>query len=301
MRKIKNWILVLACGALLAGCSDDDNHAGPLPDEQTLHAFEQQFPDAQNVVWGKKLGYDVASFSLAGTRAAAGGPNSAWYPEGGTVCTYTSFEITWAQLLAEAPAVAQAWEASTYKAEGYRLDDVDVRTYAGSAPTYKLEIERGESEYELVYDRAGTLLFERPDIDEDEDDDDDPCPQPIYDFIATNLPGVQIVDTDTEYDGGVLYYEVEVRRGAEELDLIFDAECRFLYQVVEVDERDYAKLPEAVYQKFLTLAADPEMWEDVAIRQDLQGKVICYVLVVEDERTGREVAYLVDADGGLIG
>lgn len=301
MKTMKRLLLFLACGALLAGCDDDnDGNDGQLPAEQTVRAFEEQFPDAQNVIWGKKLGYDVATFSLP-TRTAADS-NSAWYPEGGTVCTYTRFELTWQQLQAEAPAVAQAWENSPYKTQGYVLDDIDVRTYADSAPTYKLEIEQRDAERELIYDRAGTLLFDRPDTDGDSEDEDDPCPQAIYDFIAANLPDVLIVETDTEFDAGVLRYEVEVRRGSEERDLVFDAECRFLYQSVEVDERDYrTALPAAVYQKFLSLAADTETWDDVEIRKDLQGKVICYVLVVEDERTDTEFTYLVDASGNLIG
>lgn len=302
MKKIKRLLPVLASLLLLAGCSDDDNNGGGrLPGEQTLEAFQKQFPNAQNVFWSQKLGYDVASFSLAGTRAA-GGPNSAWYPQGGTVCTYTQFELTWQQLLTEAPSVAQAWEASPYKAEGYALDDIDVRTYADSAPTYKLEIEKGEAERELIYDRAGTLLFDRPDLDGDQDDEDDPCPQPIYDFITASLPDALIVETDTEYEGGVLYYQVEVLRGSEEVDLLFDAQYTFLYQVVEVDERDYRTLlPEAVYQRFLSLAADTETWEEVEIRKDIRGGVLCYVLIVEDERTDEETTYLVGADGNLIG
>lgn len=301
MKTMKRLLLFLACGALLTGCSDDDdNGAGQLPGEQTLEAFQKQFPGAQNVVWSKKLGYDVASFSLA-TRAE-GGPNSAWYPEGGTVCTYTQFELTWQQLLSEAPAVAQAWEASPYKTEGYVLDDIDVRTYADSAPTYKLEIEKGDAERELIYDRTGTLLFDRPDTDGDDEDEDAPCPQAIYDFIAANLPDALIVETDTDFDAGVLRYEVEVRLGSEEVDLLFDAQCTFLYQAVEVDEREYrTALPDAVYRKFLSLAADTDTWDEVEIRKDIRGGVICYVLVVEDERTDEETTYLVNASGNLIG
>lgn len=300
MKKMKRLLLVLACGALLAGCDDDNDNGGPLPAEQTIQAFEKQFPDAQNVAWGKKLGYDVATFSLP-TRAAAG-QNSAWYPEGGTVCTYTKFELSWEQLQTEAPAVAQAWENSQYKTQGYVLDDIDKRTYTDSKPTYKLEIEQGDTERELIYDREGTLLFDRPDLDDDEDDEDDPCPQAIYDFIAANLPSAMIVETDTDYDGGVLRYEVEVLNGSEEADLLFDAECTFLYQVVEVEERDYQRvLPAAVYQKFLSLAADTDTWDDVEIRKDIKGSVLSYVLVVEDEQTERETTYLVDANGNLIG
>lgn len=294
-------ILLFACGTLLFGCSDSENHDnGQLPAEQTLRAFEQQFPGARDVVWSKKMGYDVAAFSLAGTRAAASGPNSAWYPEGGTVCTYTKLELIWAQLLAEAPAVAQAWEASAYKREGYALDEIGKRSYIDSPSTYKLEIERGEDERDLIYDREGTLLYDRP--DSDADDTDTPCPQAIFDFITVNLPEAVIVETDIEHEAGAVYYAVEILLEGNESDLIFDADCNFLFQEVEVDERDYQRvLPAAVYEQFLALAADTDTWDDVMLRKDLQGKVLCYVLRVEDERTDTETTYLVDAAGNLIG
>lgn len=301
MKTMNRLILILACGVLLCGCSDSDNHDDPqLPAEQTLRAFEQQFPSARDVVWSKKLGYDVAAFTLAGTRAAASGPNSAWYPEGGTACTYTKLELIWAQLLAEAPAVAQAWEASAYKREGYALDEIGKRSYIDSPSTYKLEIERGEDERDLIYDRAGTLLYDRP--DSDADDTDTPCPQVIFDFITANRPGAVIVETDTDHEAGAVYYAVEILLEGNESDLIFDADCNFLYEEAEVDERDYqTALPAAVYEQFLALAADTDTWDEVLVRKDLQGKVLCYVLCVEDERTDTETTYLVDAAGNPIG
>lgn len=301
VRDMKRWMcMLLACGALLAGCSDEDNQ-GPVIGPKTLEAFEKQFPDAQNVRWAKKQGYDVAYFTLAASRAAAG-QNTAWYPEGSARCTFTKIEISWAQLEQEAPAVAAAWNASSYKTEGYLLDDIDRRTYDDAEPTYKLEIELRDAERELIYDRSGTLLADRPDLDSDDDEEeDDPCPQPIYDFITINLPDALIVETDREHEDGAVYYEVEVLLNGTEQDLIFDSAFKFLFIVVEVDERQYdTALPKAVYDKFLELAPDRGEWDDVTIRKQLDGTVIAYTLTVEDDATDRETTYMVSPDGTLV-
>lgn len=299
----KKWILLLlACGTLLAGCNDEEERSGSGIKPATVEAFEKQFPDARNVKWAKKQGYDVATFMLEETRAAAAGTNSAWYPQGGTQCVYSKLEVNWEQLQREAPAVAQAWLSSTWKAEGYVLDDIDKKTYADTPPVYKLEAERGELERELTYSPDGTLLSDRPDIDsDDEDEEDDPCPQAILTFVTTNLPQAVIVESDREKKNGKVYYEVEIRLGNEEQELIFDANYRFLFIAVEVDDDEYqSMLPRVIYEKFLELAPDPENWDDVMILKDIEGNVLRYSLTAEDERTDRETTYLVDASGNLI-
>lgn len=294
------WCAALVmCCAMLAGCDKDEKQISKQPSARTVAAFEAKFPNALNVQWSKKHGYDVATFGLA-ARATEAKRNTAWYPEGGTVCTYTKFEITWAQLQTQAPAVAAAWNASTYKTQGYALDDIDVKSYADAETLYKLEIEKGEIERELVYKADGTLLSDREDIDdEDEDDEDDPSPQGIIGFIADYLPNAVIIDTDTEREGGKLYYEVEVRIGNIKKELIFNDKLEFLYILVEVDERDYAKLPELVYERFIELASDTDDW-DVYIREDITETTTGYILIVEDERLERETTYIVNADGNLI-
>ncbi|WP_418992233.1 hypothetical protein [Alistipes sp.] len=303
------WALALiVCGVLATGCNDDENGGGPQPAAQTVAAFQKQFPGATDVAWSKKNGYDVASFTLA-SRAAATPRNSAWYPEGGTACAFTKFEISWTQLQEEAPAVAEAWNASPYKSQGYRLDDeIDRKTYADTDPTYKLEIERGDTERELVYKQDGTLLSDRTDADDgDEADEDDPSPQPILEYIASNLPDALIVECDTERAGGATFWEVEIAYRNRECDLIFDDRFAFKAAAEEIEEEEYddpAVLPAAVYAKFRELAGGNELDEVVKLYLSLADFKAAanprYLGTVEDERTDRETTYLLDAQGNLL-
>lgn len=312
-KMMKSIVALFALAAVLSGCNDDDGGGtAGLPQQQTIAAFKEQFPQATNVTWSKKKGYDVATFALP-TRATAAQPrNSAWYPEGGTAYSYTQIELTWEQLQAEAPAVAAAWSSSAYKTAGYTLDDIDKKSYSGAETTYKLEIEQGKTERELVYGRDGTLLSDRLDIDEDDDDtEDDPCPQEVLDFVTANLPGALIVESDTEEENGTVTYEVEVRyriNGRQtEADLIFDARYAFLCAVTEIDDEDYtnpAILPAAVYAKFTELAGDNEIDEVVKLYATIAdfkaGTNARYAMTVEDEETDRETTYVVDAAGNPV-
>lgn len=306
-------ITLFLTGALSIACHDEDNGGNNAPAPKTLEAFAEDFPDAQNVSWERKKGYDVAYFTLPAARAAAAGQNSAWYSTGSDRCTYAKIEITWEQLQQEAPAVAAAWEASSYKKEGYILDDIDRKSYAsGDAPTYKLEAELRGSEYELVYKHDGTLISERLDADDtDERDEDDPAPLEVLDLIALNLPGAVVLESETDIDHGRTTYEVEIAylRGQSriEAELYFDAQYALLFAAQEIDERDYtAVLPSAVQAKFRELAAGNEM-EDVAkihtsfadFKADTDAR---YMMTVEIEDADREqeITYVVDAAGNLL-
>lgn len=313
-KTMKSIVALFALAAILSGCNDDHGSGtSARPDARTIAAFKEQFPDATNVKWNKKKGYDVATFGLPTRATAARGRNSAWYPEGGAAWAYTRFELIWETLQAEAPAVAHAWEASPYKAEGYILDDIDKKTYSGAEPTYKLEIEKGKTERELIYQHDGTLLSDRPDTDDDDDDaEEDPCPQEILVFIASELPDAKIVESDTEEEHGKVTYEVEIRYRIggrmTEADLIFDARLVFLCAAMEIEDEEYTNpevLPTAVYAKFKELAGGNEMDDVVklyATIDDFKAETGArYAMTVEDEDTDRETTYVVDADGNPIG
>lgn len=301
------WMLAFfVCAALVAGCDDDEKDgSGIQPPSQTEAAFREQFPGATNVSWSKKSGYDVAAFSLA-TRAAAA-RNTAWYPEGGTAWAYTKFDITYRQLQQEAPAVAAAWERSFYKTQGYRIDEIDKRTYADSDPTYKLEIESASEERELIYRTDGTLIgdFQDPDRDDD-DEEDEPCPEPVLRFLAANLSDALIVECDTERHAGITTYGVEVIYRQVESDLYFDEKYAFIHAVIEIDEDDMDNpdvLPAAVYAKIEELARQNDI-DDVSkvyrsIGDFKAGSNAFYAVTVE-ERNGRETLYVFDAEGNRI-
>lgn len=316
MKKTMKWAVALIAFSILStACSEERDDAGngdAKPSDKTLTAFAKDFPNAQDVTWSKKKGYDVAYFTLKKAHAAIE-QNSAWYNEGSDKCTFTKIEIDWAQLQGEAPAVAAAWEASQYKKDGYTLDDIDKKEYAdGNTPTYKLEAELSGVEYELVYKQDGTLLSEYPDTDTgDEEDEDDPAPQQVLDKIITNLPSAVVLESETEEEGDVTLYEVEIlyRRGQTEVEaeLVFNAKYALLGATEEIDEKDFENtevLPAKVYAKFLELAQGSEM-EDIAkiyltFDDFKSGTNAKYAITIETENgegEEGEITYVIDAEG----
>lgn len=206
MKHLIYYFIVLTFVSLgLSSCSNDDDQnpsQGNQPSIKTQTAFKSDYPAATNVRWEKKRGYDVAHFDLSSTRVAMQKEqHSAWYNVE-SKRAYAKYELSLEELKQEAPAVVDAWEASTYKAEGYELDDIDKKEYNnGMEPTYKLEVEKGDIEYELEYAADGTLLSAKQDIDADDDDqEDEPAPEEILNFLQDNLSDAQILDVDFEDD-----------------------------------------------------------------------------------------------------
>ena len=66
----------------ILSCSKDGNGGGDqnLPSEQTQVAFKADYPNATNVTWSKKNGYDVVAFDLK-KKSETPSPkqNKAWY------------------------------------------------------------------------------------------------------------------------------------------------------------------------------------------------------------------------------
>ena len=299
MNLLKGAFVLLASALLLGSCSDDKNSSAGQPAPQTVLAFTKQFPHATNVFWTQKRGYDVASFNLNGTRAVQN-THTAWYPLGSAKLTYTKMEISWEELLKEAPAVADAWLHSQYKAEGYKLDDIDVKTYEGEAPIYKLEAEKGDVEYELTYNQMGELLSAVLDTDDsDEDDEDMPAPQEILDFVKDNMPNATIVDVDLEDDYGYRYYEVEViekNQKEDDIELIFTEAGKFVHVAYEIDDDDYEQVLSAELLDAFRQLEPQENWDEVLLCKDLNGKVLYYALCIEIEQEPKDIEYVILTD-----
>ncbi|MEG1671885.1 MAG: PepSY-like domain-containing protein [Mucinivorans sp.] len=292
-------IICLALGLTITGCQTKKIETSPF--DKTVSAFNKRFPNAEQVKWHKKRGYDYVTFIFghhSKAEAAAGELNSAWFVEGSETCTYVELEITLAQLKTQAPKVAQAWANSVYISQNYVLEDIDVLTQTDKEPVYKLEIENGEQEIELFFTAQGVLLRERVDVDtDDENDENEPCPQEIYDFIDAKFPSAIVVDFDIEEQGADLFYEVEINIEKVNKELLFDKNNKFLYATVEIDEQT---LPEAVRAAFMVLAADPETWDEVAKLENEKQEVVAYLLTVEDEASDTETTYKVDPNGKTI-
>ena len=313
MKQISVWML--AASALMVGCNDDDNAnepmGGNLPPVKTQQVFAREYPNAQNVRWDKKHGYDVAYFNYAATRVATE-QNSAWYTQQSERC-YANHDLSWAELQQEAPAVAQAWEQSTYKAEGYELDDITKKVMKDDSMTqYKLEVELGDVEYDLIYAADGTLLSEKLDIDtEDEDEEDEPAPWEILDFVANNLPEAQILESELEDEDGEHYYEVEIAfvRDNEkiEADMIFSVDGKLLGIIEEIEDEQVDQLPQAVVDQLAELAKSGEL-DDISlfystIEAFRNGEPDYYIVEIEmenQEGEEQDVVVRLNKDGEVI-
>lgn len=302
--------MLLACAFFMGACNDDDDleYTGK-PSATTEQAFQRDFPTAEHVTWSKKKGYDVATFTLPATRVTGSFEHTAWYPEGTDKNAYTKMEISWERLQTEAPLVAEAWLASTYKNDGYELDDeIDVKTYAGQDPLYKLEAERGEVEYNLIYTQKGELVSEILDDDDaDEESEDDPCPVQILDFINVHFPEARIDESSFEQEFGFNLFVVEIEEMIEgrevESELLFSDKFDFLRMIREVEEEDIAKLPAALLDNMRQVAPETD-WDEVIVAYDVKGVELGYYLVVEieDEASDLEEEHLYEfgLDGALI-
>ena len=111
-------------------CSDD-NSPGNQPDGTPLNptdvpaavlsAFEEQYPDADNVQWTKKDNYAVATFTKSGDTS---GQQSAWFAWDNGTWGMTEYEIPYSLLPDD---VRTAFEASEYAASPWRYDrEIDV-------------------------------------------------------------------------------------------------------------------------------------------------------------------------------
>ena len=325
MKQIKLYLFALVAMSLfMVACSDDDDNQNlpgtGLPSVQTQSAFNRDYPGATDVRWAQKRGYDVAYFNLPATRVAtATEQHSAWYNTQ-SKRTYAKYELSLEELKQEAPAVVDAWEASTYKTEGYELDDIDKKEYNnGMEPTYKLEVEKGDIEYELEYAADGTLLSAKQDIDADDDDqEDEPAPEEILDFLQFNLPNAQILDVDFEDDENETpHFEVEIsilRDGKRiEAEVIFAENHEFKAIIEEIDDDDFedtAILPEAVYAKAVELAQQVEKGEidkilkvytSIEAFNNAEDPYYCIVIEGEDAQ-GEEIEsfFMVNKVGEII-
>lgn len=320
MKTSKLFMIIAALGALMISCSDkkDDTKPGGggsgsiEPAKVTVEAFNKAFPNASNVVWSKKNGYDLATFVAASTRATAPVQTSkAWFVANTSDMTYTSLDMSFAELKAEAPAVVTAWEASAYKTQGYLIDDIAKRQYTDTdIPTYRLDVELNDAEIELIYKQDGTLVSEKPKVDGE--DDDEPAPLELLDFVKTNLPEAVVVDSESDDENGVVLYEIEIlyprANGKVEYIMIFDKDLKLLYIMEEIDEEDAAKvLPAAVSAKFAELAAGGEIDEVGVLYQTIEAfktqesnLYIMFVEIEDENGDDKEMVYIVNAEGEVV-
>lgn len=337
MKKKMNFAGWLLGAAMLvfAACSSDDenngNNGGNItPDnlpKPVVTTFSKQFPNATNVKWTEKKNYYVATFDLkkGKTRAEATKPqNEAWYTQNGE-CSLSEQEISVDELKSQYAKAWNAYSQSTYAKDGYKIDDVDLLKRNldenGEAEVIiKLEVEKGEVEYELYYTIEGVLVKEVADNDESDDDENLPCPQELVDYVGKNYKDAVIVDfeEDTNDKTKATEYEVEILRSVKmggtpiqiEYELLFDKDYKFLGGEIDLDDKvetmlisAYVKtLPKEKLEELIVLIGetDPAQW-DIEIRENTEHKIEIYAEVETEgeEEVLKLIATINPADFGI--
>lgn len=108
--------------------------------------FGGMYPNASDVEWTGRNGYLIADFRDGNTDMQA------WFTAGGD-WRMTETDLLYDQL---PEAVRKAFSASEYA--DWRVEDAERLARAGFEPVYVLEVEKGQTEYELFYAEDGVLI-----------------------------------------------------------------------------------------------------------------------------------------------
>ncbi len=283
--KFRNYLslfIAALCTLCIQSCSNDDDAKSPVS-PQAESAFNQKYPDAQNVAWRSVSNkYQVASFLNGSTT------NDAWFtPDGKWYMTET--DIPYEKLPA---AVKTAFEQSIYAS--WTKDDVDMLERLNQETIYVIEVEnkttRNEEEIDLYYSEDGILIKAVPDS-EDNPEDYLPIelPEEVTSFINKNYPNSRIVETEIENK----ILEVEIIQDNVCKEILFDSSYEWLATSWEIEE---GLLPAAI--KEAIAASEYSAWEidDVEYTETPNG--VFYV--IDLELNDKEVTIKMDQDGNFI-
>lgn len=293
--KFKHFIFIVPALILTivlnTGCSNDRDPTNNtvVPNSEIINAFKQQFPEAKNVVWNKKMEYYVASFDMPQNSTNPNGDrlNKAWYTETGD-CSLSEIEIPVNDLPQN---ILQHFESSDYKAIGYIIDDVDLLT-RGEEKKYKLEIEaEGKEDVDLYYAFDGTFLYEK--VDKDGNSESAPIPGFATDFIKQKYPEAVILESESDEKTGT--YEIDITIKEIEMEVVFDFKGNWLHTSTEIE---LSLLPNEVMTTLKNILGPNDETDNIEKWETPNG--IQYVIEVENETENKEFTYIFNEKGEQI-
>lgn len=280
MKKILLMLTAVALLGAMPGCDDDDRSVN-VP-AAVKGAFEGMFPGVTRVAWSDRGGYLVAEFNDAGTDMQA------WFAADGN-WRMTEEDLPYAQLPA---AVRTAFEAGEYAL--WKVDDVDKLLREGMEAVYVLEVERGETEFDLVYSEAGVLLRAIADTDGDDDHDDllpSQLPKAVTDFLGQRYPDAVVVDAEQER-GRI---EVDILDGSVSREVLFSADGTWISTETEVRQSD---VPAGVLAALRGSAYAAWKIDDIDLFETPDGE--WYRFELEEPGSDREHEMRIAPDGTIL-
>lgn len=223
------FLFMLVIG-FMAACDDDDKYK---PDSTVQVAFEEMFPNAQRVEWGRKSGYIVADFRMENKE------KKAWFTSAG-VWMLTETDVATADIPKPIIDDIAGGQYSEWK-----IEDAEYIERKDMEPVYVIEMESGKQEVDLYYSAEGKLLKA---VADDKNNQIMPTPvnEKILAAVNAKYPYAKILEVDVEAD----FTEVDLVRDNLYFKMILDQEYNW---VESVYESTWIRVPDAVK---ITFAAD---------------------------------------------
>ena len=153
---MNKYLTILTIGSLFSASACAQEYSEKDVPAAVKTAFSQKFPTAKKVNWDLESATEwEAEFKQAGTEYSANFLTDGTWQE-------TEHEIKKSDV---PEAIKQAFAKDF---SGYELEKVEISETAGGS-VYELAVEKGEEEWELVFDAHG-LLIEKKAIEENDED-----------------------------------------------------------------------------------------------------------------------------------
>ena len=241
--ELTKWMMVCALGVFsMTSCSDDDDSNVNVP-ENVTRAFNDKYAGVGRVEWDRERGgYLVAEFNKDGKEY------DAWFTETGE---WVMTEVDHGRRMENLPEAVQAgYEATTYYAENWTIDDIDEIQRPAYETFYIIEVEKkGQLDYDLYFDANGTLFRVREVKGEGNYNGDlvgNQLPAEMQSFIDSEYPGARVVDFDSEDNG----YEVDVIHDGKSKEIWFDTQYNWVQTSTDVTRDIPANIRAAVEAQY---------------------------------------------------
>jgi uncharacterized membrane protein YkoI len=149
-------LTILSIGILLSAGACAQGHSEKDVPVAVKSAFSQKFPDAKKVSWDMESATEwEAEFKLDGKEYSANFLTDGTWQETEHEIKTTEIPESIKQILAQDFA-------------GFKIEEAEI-SEKSDASVYEVAVEKGEEEWELVFDTNGKLL-EKKAIEEDDED-----------------------------------------------------------------------------------------------------------------------------------
>lgn len=145
MKILKTFILLLFVTSITVA---QDLKPAEVP-EAVQNAFTSENTKATDIEWERDMDNYKVEFDMGRME------HEIWYTAAGAIIKREN-DIPKSDL---PQAIRDVIES---KYPGYRLDDIEM-TWQDNATTYKVELEKGKEEWEVVFDADGKIIQERRD------------------------------------------------------------------------------------------------------------------------------------------